>query len=148
MTSVVQMRLTAGTSSTTHIFWRSIRLKTIGQKMTLHKTLDSVFGSSYAIRNSWGPFFLFRNHPMLCGLIMQAFLTQLHMMGIGLGGGQAAILGAMHIYNASQQIKPLMPSEWTDLEKLIDWQGSSWIFVGDRLKAQGNALHTIASLRV
>jgi hypothetical protein len=23
-------------------------------------------------------------------------------------------------------------TEWTDLEKLIEWEGSSWIFFGDR----------------
>jgi len=54
-------------------------------------------------RYSWGPFFLFRNHPMLLGLITQHFLTRVHGLGVGLGRDQGSIITTIHLYNAVQQ---------------------------------------------
>ncbi|PMD30202.1 hypothetical protein L207DRAFT_592660 [Hyaloscypha variabilis F] len=87
---------------------------------------------------AWGSFYLFRNHPMLLGLLTQYFLTKIHELRIGLGGDQAAIITSIHLYNACQQSRYLSESlEWTDLERLIELQDPSWIFVGDRPKLPG-----------
>ena len=54
-------------------------------------------------RHSWGSFFPYRNHPMLPGLIIQRFITELHLMGIGRGGNQGSVMTAIHLYNATRQ---------------------------------------------
>jgi hypothetical protein len=72
------------------------------EKDFIQDVLDDYFGAR-ATRYSWGPFYLFRNHPMLLGLITQGVLAKLHVMGIGLGGDQGAIITSIHLYNASQQ---------------------------------------------
>jgi hypothetical protein len=51
----------------------------------------------------WGPFFLYRNHPMLLGLLTQRNLENLYITGIALGGDQGSIMTAIHLYNSAQQ---------------------------------------------
>jgi len=68
----------------------------------IEEMLREVFGDR-ADRYSWGPFFLFRNHPMLLGLITQFFLARLHEIGIGLAGDQGSVMTSIHLYNSSQQ---------------------------------------------
>ena len=81
----------------------------------------------------WGPFFLFRNHPMLPGLLIQRFLVYFHGFGVGLTGDQASVLVTIHLYNAAQQSGWMSKSkEYIDLEKIISWQGSSYLFVGEK----------------
>jgi len=67
---------------------------------------DEYLGTRSALY-PWGSFYLFRNHPMILGLIVQYFLTRLHEIGISLGGDQGAIITAIHLYNASQQSNQL-----------------------------------------
>jgi len=52
---------------------------------------------------SWGPFFLYRNHPMLCGLLIQKFLVDFHDWGVGLISDQGSVMTTIHLYNAVQQ---------------------------------------------
>lgn len=80
------------------------------EKDFIQAVLDDYLGSRSA-RYSWGPFYLFRNHPMLLGLITQAVLTKLHVMGIRLGGDQGAIITSIHLYNASQQSSQVATSQ-------------------------------------
>lgn len=69
--------------------------------------LEDYFGAcdmiERAAKYNWGPFFLFRNNPMMLGLITNHFLARLHEIGIGLCGDQGAVITAIHLYNASQQ---------------------------------------------
>jgi hypothetical protein len=58
----------------------------------------------------WGSFYLFRNHPMILGLLTQYFLVLVHLIGIGLGGDQGAIITSIHLYNASQQSEQVAKS--------------------------------------
>ncbi|TVY36175.1 hypothetical protein LOCC1_G005951 [Lachnellula occidentalis] len=86
-----------------------------------------------AVEYSWGSFYLFLNHPMLVGLIVQQLLVHMHGIGIVLCGDQGAVITSIHLYNTAQQ-SGKMPKdmEWIDFEKVIQWQSPSWIFVGDR----------------
>jgi hypothetical protein len=68
----------------------------------VQKNLEEYFGDRVA-EYSWGPFFLYRNHPMLAGLLIQRFLTELHEHGVGLAGDQGCVMTAIHLYNTSHQ---------------------------------------------
>jgi hypothetical protein len=68
----------------------------------VQRLLHEVMGDR-AARYSWGPFYLFRNHPMLLGLAAQHFLMRLHEIGVELTGDQGAVMACIHLYNASQQ---------------------------------------------
>jgi hypothetical protein len=71
--------------------------------------LVEIFGDR-AARYSCGSFFLYRNHPMLPGLIIQKFLTELYLLGIGLGGDQSSVMTAIHPYNAARQSERISKS--------------------------------------
>lgn len=66
---------------------------------TLQEDLDMCFGDGGA-KYSWGPFFLFRNHPTLAGLLVENVLMRLHSLGIGLCGDQGAVMTSIHLYSA------------------------------------------------
>ncbi|CZR61917.1 uncharacterized protein PAC_11814 [Phialocephala subalpina] len=105
--------------------------------------LNDYFGAcdmiERATRYNWGLFFLFRNNPMVLGLITNHFLEELHEIGIGLCGDQASVITSIHLYNAAQQSGRVPKSvEWVDLEKVIEWQSPTWIFVGDRPENPGD----------
>jgi hypothetical protein len=57
------------------------------QQDIIHQFLEEFF-KDRVLEYSWGPLFLYRNHPMLAGLIIQHFLTLLHKIGVGLAGDQ------------------------------------------------------------
>ncbi|KAE9375177.1 hypothetical protein N431DRAFT_463284 [Stipitochalara longipes BDJ] len=85
--------------------------------------------------DGWGSFYLYRNHPMLMGLMAQKFLTRINQFGTALSCEQYTIMTSIHLYNISQQsVKMPKGLEWIDLEKVIEWQDPSWVFVGDRPK--------------
>jgi hypothetical protein len=69
---------------------------------------------------SWGPFFLFRNNPMLPGLVMQRCLTSLHECSVGCGGDQGSIMTAIHLYNSSHQSGSMPRSKGTLLSTLLN----------------------------
>ncbi|CAG8953349.1 hypothetical protein HYFRA_00003560 [Hymenoscyphus fraxineus] len=113
--------------------------------LSLEKRIDSVLKEDFmqnmllstlgdrAGQHFWGEFYLLRNHPMLLGLIVQSFLGEIHEIGITMSGDQGAILTTVHLYNALQRLGTISKNlVWTDVEKLISWQGPSLIFVGDR----------------
>jgi hypothetical protein len=86
-----------------------------------------------SVSYKWGPFFLFRNNPMLPGLLIQRFLAYFHALGVGLAGDHTPVLDTIHLYNAAQQSGRISKSkEYIDLEKIISWQGSSYLFVGEK----------------
>lgn len=78
------------------------QMEVIVENDFIQKLLGETLGPS-AERYSCGPFYLFRNNPMLLGLIMQHFLVKLHEFGIGLAGDQGVIITSMHLYNASHR---------------------------------------------
>ena len=48
-------------------------------------------------------------------------------------GDQTSVLVTIHLYNAAQQSGRISKSkEYVDLEKIISWQGSSYLFVGEK----------------
>jgi hypothetical protein len=75
----------------------------------MQNELVEIFGDR-AARYSWSSFFLYLNHPMLPGLIIQKFLTELYPLGIGLGGDQGSVMTAIHPYNAARQSERISKS--------------------------------------
>lgn len=62
---------------------------------------DEYLGAHAALY-PWGSFYLFRNHPMLLGLIVQNVLVKMQLLGIGLSD-QGAVITSIHLYNAAQR---------------------------------------------
>ncbi|KAF2797425.1 hypothetical protein K505DRAFT_398635 [Melanomma pulvis-pyrius CBS 109.77] len=83
----------------------------------------------------FGGFFLYRNHPALCGLVVQSLLSAFHQAGMNMAGDQGMIMAAAHLYNAAHQTG-FLPREvkWVDMDYLIAKQGDEAIFVGGRPK--------------
>jgi hypothetical protein len=106
------------------------RVKLILQDDLIQNLLSDCLGERTKLYN-WGPFFLLRNHPMLAGLLTQNFITDVHELAVGLCSDQVAMLATIHLYHAALHKKGL-ESEWIDFEKMIEWQGSSWVFLGER----------------
>ncbi|TVY84824.1 hypothetical protein LSUE1_G002099 [Lachnellula suecica] len=145
MTTALEQSFIFGSTNTVNESYKlnGHLLSTLNKQITgllkedlLQRILHERFGNgAHAARYSWGPFYLFRNHPMLLGLLVQHFLVKMHEIGIGLTGDQGAVMTAIHLYNACQQSTLISRClEWTDIEKVIEWQGASWIFMGDRPK--------------
>lgn len=78
-------------------------------------------------------FSLLSSHPALCGIIMLDLRNDYHRISTNLASDQGQILVAAHLYNVAQSTGFLPSSaRWTDLEKVIEQQGSGWIFVGKK----------------
>ncbi|KAF2241563.1 hypothetical protein BU26DRAFT_525064 [Trematosphaeria pertusa] len=82
---------------------------------------------------AWGSHFMFRHHPMICGLILQDLIMLLHDRGIEHDSHHGSVLGTIHLYNAALQLGFLPPSAtWADLEYVIAKIGERALFVGER----------------
>lgn len=82
---------------------------------------------------AWGSCLLFENHPMLCGILLQSFLTRLQGIGTGMAAEQGLIIWVMHLMHAGH-LASLIPKStcWSDLDYIIRRQGEAFIFVGGR----------------
>ncbi|KAL1799870.1 hypothetical protein ACET3X_000212 [Alternaria dauci] len=84
-------------------------------------------------------FSLLKHDPALCGLISVAIRDDYHTMAINMASNQGQIMVSAHLYNAVQQSGDLPKDlQWTDMDWLIERQGSDWMFMGERPK-QGSA---------
>jgi hypothetical protein len=101
------------------------RLQDVKKSMKLlleHDLMQEIADEYLGTRSTlyaWGSFYLFRNHPMLLGLLTQYFLTKIHELGIGLGGDQGAIMTSIHLYNACQQSGYLSESLGKEFVQLL-----------------------------
>lgn len=75
------------------------------------------------------PFFLMKQHPLLCGSIAYWLNLSLHEFGVSLANAYDSILSAAHLYNAARQLK-LLDTAWPDMEYLISVHTTQRIFVG------------------
>jgi len=75
---------------------------------------------------------LFRIVPLICGTKVHKWLEQYHQLGLALSLASGAPLNIAHLYNAGKQCGEL-PEElhWLDVEKIIETQGESHMFVGN-----------------
>ncbi|TVY17417.1 hypothetical protein LARI1_G004222 [Lachnellula arida] len=146
MSTAVEQSLLCGQTNTVNYFYKynSGVLHKIKEQLNsalkedfVQRLMHEVMGDRAALY-SWGDFYLFRNHPMLVGLVTQHLLTEIHKSGVSLGGDQGVIMTCIHLNNAFQQRdQKTESSDWVDIEKVIEWQGPSWVFVGDRPKSAG-----------
>jgi hypothetical protein len=77
------------------------------------------------------PFFLMKQHPLLCGSLVYWLNLNLQEFGISLANAYDSILSAApHLYNATRQLNHLSVS-WPDMEHLISVHTNRRLFVGD-----------------
>lgn len=73
-----------------------------------------------------------KHNPILCGLLIQQYLAAIHGWGV-LHAGHGRILILCHMYNTKTQSEYLKAgTRWADIDYLIEKQGESYMFVGDR----------------
>ncbi len=75
------------------------------------------------------PFFLLKNHPLLCGLIDYWLNYMVREFGISLTNAYDTILSTAHLYNATRQSNLLL-TEWPDMEYLISVNTPQRLFIG------------------
>jgi hypothetical protein len=75
------------------------------------------------------PFFLMKQHPLLCGSLVYWLNLSLQEFGISLANAYDSILSAAHLYNAARQ-ENLLAISWPDMDYLISIHTSQRIFVG------------------
>ncbi|KAF2871918.1 hypothetical protein BDV95DRAFT_606486 [Massariosphaeria phaeospora] len=84
-------------------------------------------------RYDWGDYFLFENHPMFCGLLLQKWLVRCHQLGIDLAGHQNALKATIFLKHAAQLTHQASAyPRWADMDYIIDMHGEPWIFVGGK----------------
>lgn len=78
------------------------------------------------------PHFLYRNHPMMCGLLSQDSLAKLRMIAKCMAD-MGMVSSCAHFYNAASQTG-LLPADlkWKDMDWIIEQQGEEHMFVGER----------------
>ena len=75
------------------------------------------------------PFWLLKNHPLLCGLMVYFMNISIRELGISVSNAYDSILSVGHLYTAAKQSGPL-PQPWPDMEYLISVQTARRLFVG------------------
>jgi hypothetical protein len=98
-------------NSKTMLEWKTSMEKVCKEDLVQH-ILNEYFGDREA-QYSWGSFFLYWNNPMLPGLLMQRYLTDLHVYSIACGGDQGSIMTTIHLYNPSHQSSCIPRSKGT-----------------------------------
>ena len=80
-------------------------------------------------------FSLLNHDPGLCGLISANMRDDYHRTTIDMASNQGQIVISAHLYNAVQRFGNLPEGwQWTDMDWLIERQGSDWMFMGKRPK--------------
>ena len=75
------------------------------------------------------PFWLLKNHPLLCGLMVYYMNISIRELGISVSNAYDTILSASHLYNAAKQ-SGLLSQPWPDMEYLISVHTAKRLFVG------------------
>ncbi|SMR59530.1 unnamed protein product [Zymoseptoria tritici ST99CH_3D1] len=75
--------------------------------------------------------YLLQRDPLWCGLLLYTFRMIAYDRAIKVVGRwvSMSILPLAHLYNRLQQSQ-LLKSRWTDMDSLIEWQGTAHIFAG------------------
>jgi hypothetical protein len=80
-------------------------------------------------------FSLLKHDPALCGLISANMRDEYHRTAIDMASNQGQIIVSAHFYNAVQRSGNIPEGlQWTDMDWLIERQGSDWMFMGKRQK--------------
>jgi hypothetical protein len=83
----------------------------------------------------WGECFLLKNHPLMCGQILQKHLVFSHLLGTRIAADQGPVRTAIHLTNAvALAVDLLMVSAWADINFIIKKHGDAHLFVGERPK--------------
>jgi hypothetical protein len=84
---------------------------------------------------NWEEYFLMNNHPLMCGLILQAGLVNGHWFVTRIASDEGLVRPAMHLTHAVT-LAGFLPigHAWADLEYIIKKYGDAHLFVGERLK--------------
>jgi hypothetical protein len=86
-----------------------------------------------ASQYNWGSYFLFRNHPLMCGLILQGHLVHHHRLGTRIAADQGPVRTAIHVTHAAS-LAGAIPKlgAWADLDYIVQKHGDAYLFVGQR----------------
>jgi hypothetical protein len=85
------------------------------------------------VPSNWGKHFLMKNHPLLCGLMLQIKLVIGHQIGVRIAADQGSIKTAIHLTHA-MSVAGVIPAgrAWADLDYIVEKHGAAYIFVGER----------------
>jgi hypothetical protein len=84
---------------------------------------------------NWGERFLLKNHPLMCGQMLQKHLVFGHLLGTRIAADQGPVRTAIHLTNAVALAGDLpVVSAWADLNFIIKKHGDAHLFVGERPK--------------
>ncbi|KAK5125541.1 hypothetical protein LTR85_000652 [Meristemomyces frigidus] len=75
------------------------------------------------------PYYLLKNHPVLCGLLTFRLNVLLNGAGMNLCTAWGTVLYPAHLYNAARQSADL-DAEWKDMEYILSVHSLQRIFVG------------------
>jgi hypothetical protein len=69
---------------------------------------------------NWGPYFLLRDHPLMCGLILQDHLVYHHSFGTSIAADQGPVRTAIHLTHAAS-LAGAIPKlgAWADLDYIV-----------------------------
>lgn len=76
-------------------------------------------------------FYLYKRHPILCGIQAFAVLLEIQQAGITLNNAVGTVIYPAHFYNALKQNDPSCAS-WPMIDEVIALHGAERIFVGGR----------------
>jgi hypothetical protein len=105
-------------------------LKRLIKEDFVQELVDGTFNHE---RYNWGANFLMRNHPLMCGLILQANLVSGHQIGIYIAADEGHVRAAIHLTHAVALagVIPLGPA-WADLNYVVQKHGDEYLFIGER----------------
>lgn len=82
---------------------------------------------------NWGKNFLLKNHPLLCGIILQDGLVAGHRNGTRIAADQGPVRTAIHLSHAvSMAGYAPIGRAWADLDYIIEKHGDAHLFVGSK----------------
>lgn len=93
------------------------------KKQAKQKVADSVFDRMCP------PYFLLKNHPLLCGLMQYWMHHSYRQVQICFTNCYDSILACAHLYNAAKQ-SGLFAGEWPGMDQVIFIHGAQRLFVG------------------
>lgn len=100
------------------------------QHMIKHAFKDSPNTSA---KYDWGSHFLLKNHPLMCGLILQDKLVRCHALGTRVAADQGPVRAAIHLTHAVALAGAIpLGRAWADLDYIVAKHGDAYLFVGER----------------
>ncbi|XMA12733.1 hypothetical protein WAI453_005524 [Rhynchosporium graminicola] len=119
--------------STNELFFKQIRDQMsyciLNDAIFPHKTETywQVFGCAPA--EATEKFYLYKRHPILCGIQAFAVILEVQQLGIVLNNGMGTVVFPAHLYNALKQNDASCAS-WPMMDEVIALHGAECMFVG------------------